>query len=80
VLTLVLRDVLMSAAIGTTLGLGGAALVNKVLGTLLFEVRPDDPITFIVAAMLLAIVSLVACYLPARRATRVDPLIALRCD
>jgi putative ABC transport system permease protein len=54
--------------------------VNKVLGTLLFEVRPDDPITFIVAAMLLAIVSLVACYLPARRATRVDPLIALRCD
>jgi putative ABC transport system permease protein len=80
VLTLVLRDVLMSAAIGTMLGLGGAALVNKVLGTLLFEVRPDDPITFIVAAMLLAIVSLVACYLPARRATRVDPLIALRCD
>ena len=70
----------MSAAIGTALGLGGAVVLSQVLRTLLFEVRPDDPLTFAAAAMLLAAVSLMACYVPARRAARVDPLIALRLE
>jgi putative ABC transport system permease protein len=78
VLALVLRSGLVSAAMGTTLGLGGAYLLSRFLATLLFEVRPDDPITFAAAATLLAGTSLIACYVPALRAARVDPLIALR--
>jgi ABC-type antimicrobial peptide transport system permease subunit len=64
----------------TLLGLGGAYLLSRVLGTLLFEVRPHDPLTFASAATLLVGVSLIACYVPARRPTQVDPLIALRSE
>ena len=70
VLALVLRGGLVSAAIGTALGLGGAFVLSRLLGTLLFQVRPDDPLTFASAATLLAAVSLIACYVtgPTRRA------------
>lgn len=78
ILALILRDGMRSAVIGMAVGLAGAFLFNEVLASLLFEVRPDDPRTFTSAAILLGAVALAACYMPARRAARVDPLVALR--
>jgi ABC-type antimicrobial peptide transport system permease subunit len=80
ILGLVLRDGMASAVIGAALGLGAAALLSRLMASLLFEVRPDDPLTFVSVPILVAIVVLLACYVPARRATRVDPLAALRCE
>ncbi len=66
------------AAIGLGIGLAGAAASTRVLKSLLFEIAPRDPFTFAATALLLAAVCLAASYVPARRATRVDPLVALR--
>jgi predicted permease len=66
------------ATIGVGLGLGGALVITRYLESLLYEVKPVDPLTFGGVAGLLLSVALLACYLPARRATRVDPLDALR--
>jgi putative ABC transport system permease protein len=63
---------------GLALGLVAALIVTRFMSTLLFGVKPSDPLTLAAVAVILAAVTLVACYLPARRATRVDPLIALR--
>jgi putative ABC transport system permease protein len=78
VLKLVIRQGMRSVLAGVALGLAGAFALSRVMATLLFEVRPTDPATFIGVAGLLATVALLACYLPARRATKVDPVIALR--
>jgi len=64
--------------IGLALGLAGAAIVTRFFQSMLFNVAPIDPLTFASVAAILAGVALFACYIPARRATRVDPLIALR--
>jgi putative ABC transport system permease protein len=64
--------------IGLALGLGGAVIVTRVFRSMLFEVGPADPVTFLSVSGILAAVALLACYLPAQRATRVNPLIALR--
>jgi ABC-type antimicrobial peptide transport system permease subunit len=71
-----MRLVLMSIAIG----LVGSLVVTRLIAGLLYEVRPADPITFAGIGLLLAAVALLACYLPARRATRVDPALALRSE
>jgi putative ABC transport system permease protein len=64
--------------IGLGLGLVGAAIVTQFFRSMLFNVAPIDPLTFASVAAILAGVALFACYVPARRATRVDPLVALR--
>jgi putative ABC transport system permease protein len=78
VLKLVVRQGMTLVAIGLAIGLLGAFVLTRVLSSLLFEITPKDPTTFIAVAIALSLVALVACYLPARRATMVDPLIALR--
>jgi putative ABC transport system permease protein len=77
-LRLVLREGLTPVAIGIAIGLAGAATLTRLMSTLIFEINVFDPFTFAAVPVLLAMVAAVACYLPARRATRVDPLIALR--
>ena len=78
VLSLVLFQGLRLAFIGLVLGIGGALLITRFLSSLLFGVRATDPWIFGSVALLLALVALCACYFPARRATKVDPLVALR--
>jgi putative ABC transport system permease protein len=80
VLWLILRRGLGQLAIGLTLGLAGAVALTRVMRRLLVGVTPTDPVTFITITVVLAIVAMAACLVPARRATRVDPLIALRAD
>jgi ABC-type antimicrobial peptide transport system permease subunit len=80
VVRLVLRGSMALVVAGTVIGLAGALAVTRVLGSLLFEVRPTDPGAFGVAAGVLVTVAVLASYIPARRATRVDPLVALRAD
>jgi len=74
----VLRKSLALAISGVLLGTCGALLLTRVLANLLFEVRPTDPTTFVSVALLLAGVPLLASWIPARRAARVDPALALR--
>ena len=81
VLTMVLRQGMTLTLIGVALGLAAAYILTKYLEsltTLLFGIEPRDPWTFAATAALLSVVALVACFVPARRATKVDPLIALR--
>jgi putative ABC transport system permease protein len=63
---------------GLAIGLAGALAASRLLTSLLFEVKPSDPATFAFVAVLLGVVALGACLIPARRATRVDPMVALR--
>ena len=77
---MVLREALVLGALGLTLGLGGALVVSRTLESLLFSVRPGDPATLAAVALLLLVTTLLAGYLPARRATRIDPVVALRAD
>lgn len=78
VLRLVVGHGMKVVATGLVTGILGALAATRAMTTLLFEVRPSDPLTYGVIAALLAMVALAACYLPARRATAIDPLVALR--
>ena len=80
VMGMVLRCSTVLAAIGIAIGLAGAAGVTRFLQGMLFGVTPFDPPTFALVAALFASIALVASYVPARRATSVDPLEALRCE
>ncbi|HKX29490.1 MAG TPA: FtsX-like permease family protein [Blastocatellia bacterium] len=68
------------ALVGIVIGLIVSIALTRLIKTLLFGVDATDPVTFSMIMILLAAVSLGACYLPARRATKIDPMIALRCD
>jgi ABC-type antimicrobial peptide transport system permease subunit len=68
------------AAIGVLLGLAGAAALTRLMASLLFGVRADDLLTFTAIGLGLAGVALVACWVPARRAARIDPMITLRSE
>ncbi|OLD44225.1 MAG: hypothetical protein AUI63_06905 [Gemmatimonadetes bacterium 13_1_40CM_2_60_3] len=78
VLVLVLRNGLKLAGVGILIGLIGAMALTRLLHSLLFGVGPTDPLTFIAVPLLLVTAALLACWLPARRATKVDPMEALR--
>ncbi len=78
VLKLVIKQGLALATVGVAVGLFASYLLTRWLATLLFGVKPTDPATFVVSALLLGSTALLASFLPARRATKVDPLVALR--
>jgi putative ABC transport system permease protein len=78
ILGMILRQGLELAIVGAAVGLVGALIVSHLMAGLLYSVRPTDPVTFVGVAILLIGIALLACYLPARRAMRVDPLVALR--
>jgi putative ABC transport system permease protein len=78
VLKLVLRNGMVLALVGVLIGLGGAFALTRVMTSLLFGITPTDAVTFGTVSALLMLVALFACYIPARRATKVDPLMALR--
>jgi predicted permease len=78
VLRLVVKQGLALAVVGAVVGIGVALGVTRYLTSMLYGVHANDPVTIGVVAVLLALVALAACYIPARRATRVDPMVALR--
>ena len=80
VIGLVLRHGAVLAGLGIVIGLAGALALTRVLQTLLFEVKPTDPVTFTMVPVALMGVALFACWLPARRAAKVDPMAALRAE
>jgi len=72
------RSTLVLVGAGITIGAAGALAVTRLLARLLFEVKPNDPSTIAAVALTLVCAALAACYIPARRAMRVDPMVALR--
>ncbi|HKV62158.1 MAG TPA: ABC transporter permease [Candidatus Acidoferrum sp.] len=78
VLQMVLREGMTLVAVGVVLGLAAALLLTRFLEGMVYGVKVRDPLIFVTVNLLLVVVSLAACYIPARRATRVDPLVALR--
>ena len=80
VLRLILQHGLTLVVVGMVVGLAGALALARFLGSLLFEIKPNDPLTFMLVPLVLGVVALLACWLPARRAARVDPMVALRSE
>jgi putative ABC transport system permease protein len=80
VLRLILRQGMALAVAGAVIGLIGALALARLLGSLLFEIKPNDPLTFAVVPLVLTATALLACWLPARRASQADPVVALRSE
>ena len=80
ILRLVLRSGLILTGLGLIVGVAGALGLTRVLASMLFQVTGYDPLTMATVAAILALVALLACLLPARKAAKVDPLIALRAE
>jgi putative ABC transport system permease protein len=80
VIRLVLEQGGRIASLGILIGVIGALSIERALNSLLFGVSATDPVTFALATLLLCLVALTACYIPARRAANVDPMVALRCE
>jgi putative ABC transport system permease protein len=80
VVQMILREGFFLAGMGIGIGLAASLALSRSIRSLLFEVAPGDPFTLIMVSLLLAGIALCACYIPARRATRIDPMAALRCD
>jgi ABC-type antimicrobial peptide transport system permease subunit len=80
ILSLVVRQGMALAFSGVTIGLAVAFLLTRLMRSLLFGVEATDPITFAGISLLLAMIALLATYIPAQRAARIDPLISLRCE
>jgi putative ABC transport system permease protein len=80
VLRLFMRQGMSLAVTGLAIGLLGAFSLTRVMTSLLFSISATDPITFAAVTLLLTLVAVAACFLPARRATKVDPMAALRCE
>ena len=80
VLRLVLSGSMRWVLAGLALGIAGSLGLTRLLRDLLYGVRPTDPLVLGAVSLLLSSVALVACYIPARRATKVDPMAALRCE
>jgi putative ABC transport system permease protein len=80
VLRLMLQQGLLLALLGIGIGIAAALALARLMAAFLFGVPATDPLTFAAIAVLLLLVALLACYLPARRAAKVDPLVALRCE
>jgi ABC-type antimicrobial peptide transport system permease subunit len=79
-LLLVVRQGMSISVVGMVLGLAGAFALTRFMRTLLYGVQASDPVTFAVIAVTLSLVALVACYIPARRAARVDAIVSLRTE
>ena len=75
---MVLGQGLRTVLIGIVIGVAGALALTRAIEALLFEVKAADPLTFAAVTLLLVATALLACYLPARRAAKVDPMVALR--
>jgi ABC-type antimicrobial peptide transport system permease subunit len=80
ILRMVIREGAVLAAAGMAMGMVGAIAVTRLLGTLLFQIQPYDPLTYAGGLVFLGVVTLVACYIPASRAAGIDPLDALRVE
>jgi len=80
VLRMVLREGMRLALVGLAIGLAGALVLSRWLSSLLYAVKPTDPFTFLAVSLGLLCVALIACYVPTRSATRVDPMVALRTE
>jgi putative ABC transport system permease protein len=78
ILGLVFKKGMALALAGIVIGIAGAVAITRLMASLLFGVKPVDALTFAAVSICVLIVALLACYIPARRATKVDPLIALR--
>jgi putative ABC transport system permease protein len=78
VLTMILGQGLRTILIGIAIGVAGSVVITRLLRSMLFGVAATDPLTFAAVILLLGGTALLACYIPARRATKIDPMVALR--